>query len=152
LGKLSEGTIICNVEEKMGDRGKLARASGNSAAIISHNLESQKTRIRLPSGAKKLVSSNCRAMVGIVSGGGRNEKPIMKAGVCYHKYKAKRRSWPRSRGVCMNPVDHPFGGGNHQHMGVPKTIARETPAGRKAGLIAARRTGRRLGRVNVKGE
>jgi len=42
----------------------------------------------------------------------------------------------------MNPVDHPFGGGNHQHIGKPSTIARTTSHGRKVGLIAARRTGR----------
>lgn len=45
------------------------------------------------------------------------------------------------RGVTMNPVDHPHGGGNHQHLGKPSTVARRTPPGRKCGLIAARRTG-----------
>uniref|UniRef100_A0A1I8JQ61 Large ribosomal subunit protein uL2 n=1 Tax=Macrostomum lignano TaxID=282301 RepID=A0A1I8JQ61_9PLAT len=45
----------------------------------------------------------------------------------------------------MNPVDHPFGGGNHQHIGKPSTIRRDTSAGRKVGLIAARRTGRLRG-------
>jgi len=152
IAKLPEGTVICNVETKLGDRGCLARCSGNSAAIISHNSETGKTRIRLPSGSKKIVPSSCRAMIGIVAGGSRNEKPILKAGVCYHKYKAKRRGWPRTRGLTMNPVDHPHGGGNHQHLGVPSTVARETPAGRKVGLIAARRTGRRLGRVQAKNE
>lgn len=52
-------------------------------------------------------------MVGIVAGGGRTDKPMMKAGNAYHKAKAKRRGWPRVRGVAMNPVDHPHGGGNH---------------------------------------
>jgi large subunit ribosomal protein L8e len=53
-------------------------------------------------------------MIGIVAGGGRTEKPILKAGVSYFKYKCKRRCvWPRIRGVAMNPVDHPHGGGNH---------------------------------------
>lgn len=51
-------------------------------------------------------------MVGVVAGGGRTDKPICKAGSVYYKYKAKRRSWPRVRGVAMNPVDHPHGGGN----------------------------------------
>ena len=152
LSTLPVGTIVCNVEAKTGDRGKLARCSGNSAAVVSHNLETGKTRLRLPSGAKKIVPSDCRAMIGIVAGGSRNEKPIMKAGVCYHKYKAKRRGWPIVRGVAMNPVDHPHGGGNHQHIGVPTTVSRRRPAGQKVGLIAARRTGRRLGRVEVKNE
>ncbi|KAH7814850.1 putative 60S ribosomal protein L2 [Monocercomonoides exilis] len=152
VSSLPEGTVICNVESKAGDRGVLARCSGNSAAVVSHNHETGKTRLRLPSGSKKIIPSSCRAMIGIVAGGGRNEKPIMKAGVCYHKYKAKRRGWPAVRGVAMNPVDHPHGGGNHQHIGVPTTVARNRPAGQKIGLIAARRTGRRLGRVQAKNE
>jgi len=94
---------------------------------------------------KKVVSSSCRAMIGLVSGGGRIDKPILKAGVAFWKYKAKRNSWPRVRGVAMNPVDHPHGGGNHQHIGHPSTVRRDAPAGQKVGLIAARRTGRLRG-------
>jgi len=150
LASLPEGSIICNVEEKVGDRGALARASGDYATIIGHNPEANKTRVRLPSGAKKVISSGCRAMVGIVAGGGRTDKPMLKAGRAYHKFKAKRHSWPRTRGVCMNPVDHPHGGGNHQHIGKPSTIRRDASAGRKVGLIAARRTGRiRGGQKNL---
>uniref|UniRef100_A0A0N5AYM7 Large ribosomal subunit protein uL2 n=1 Tax=Syphacia muris TaxID=451379 RepID=A0A0N5AYM7_9BILA len=106
LSELPEGTIICNLEEKTGDRGRLARTSG------------------------------------IVAGGGRTDKPLLKAGRAYHKYKAKRNCWPVVRGVAMNPVEHPHGGGNHQHIGHPSTVKRSTSAGRKVGLIAARRTGR----------
>uniref|UniRef100_A0A8C9WTU0 Large ribosomal subunit protein uL2 n=1 Tax=Sander lucioperca TaxID=283035 RepID=A0A8C9WTU0_SANLU len=86
---------------------------------------------------------------GVVAGGGRIDKPILKAGRAYHKYKAKRNCWPRVRGVAMNPVEHPFGGGNHQHIGKPSTIRRDAPAGRKVGLIAARRTGRLRGTKTV---
>ena len=149
LSELPEGTIVCNIEEKAGDRGALARASGNYATVLSHNPESNKTRLRLPSGVKKVVSSSCRATVGIVAGGGRTDKTILKAGRAYHKYKAKRHSWPRVRGVAMNPVDHPHGGGNHQHIGKPSTIRRDASAGRKVGLIAARRTGRTTGSKKV---
>uniref|UniRef100_A0A672SGL1 Large ribosomal subunit protein uL2 n=1 Tax=Sinocyclocheilus grahami TaxID=75366 RepID=A0A672SGL1_SINGR len=85
----------------------------------------------------------------VVAGGGRIDKPILKAGRAYHKYKAKRNCWPRVRGVAMNPVEHPFGGGNHQHIGKPSTIRRDAPAGRKVGLIAARRTGRLRGTKTV---
>lgn len=102
LGAMPEGTVVCNLEEKAGDRGKLARASGNYATVIAHNLEAHKTRVKLPSGAKKILPSANRAQVGIVSGGGRIDKPLLKAGRAYHKYKAKRNSWPRVRGVTMN--------------------------------------------------
>ncbi|VDK39779.1 unnamed protein product [Taenia asiatica] len=142
LGSMPEGTVICNVEEKNGDRGRLARAGGTYATIVSHNHDTNKTRVKLPSGAKKVLSSGCRAMVGLVAGGGRIDKPILKAGRAYHKYKAKRNCWPHVRGVCMNPVEHPHGGGNHQHIGKPSTIRRDASHGRKVGLIAARRTGR----------
>ncbi len=145
LHTMPEGTIICNVESKTGDRGTLARCSGDYTTIISHSDDGRRTRIRLPSGAKKTVSADCRAMIGLVAGGGRIDKPLLKAGVAYHKYKAKRNEWPKVRGVAMNPTDHPHGGGNHQHIGHPATVRRDAPAGQKVGLIAARRTGRLRG-------
>ena len=98
-------------------------------------------RIKLPSGAKKIVPSSCRAMIGQVAGGGRTEKPMLKAGNAYHKYRVKRNCWPKVRGVAMNPVEHPHGGGNHQHIGHASTVRRDAPPGQKVGLIAARRTG-----------
>lgn len=99
---MPEGTVVCNLEEKCGDRGRLARASGNYATIIAHNPDTNRTRVKLPSGAKKVIPSYCRAMVGIVAGGGRIDKPMLKAGRAYHKYKAKRNCWPKVRGVAMN--------------------------------------------------
>lgn len=148
LQSMPEGTIICNIEEKIGDRGSIARASGNYATVIGHNADEGVTRVKLPSGAKKVLSNRCRAMVGIVAGGGRIDKPLLKAGRAYFKYKAKRNSWPKTRGVAMNPVDHPHGGGNHQHIGHASTVSRFAPAGQKVGLIAARRTGLLRGAKN----
>uniref|UniRef100_A0A670Y027 Large ribosomal subunit protein uL2 n=1 Tax=Pseudonaja textilis TaxID=8673 RepID=A0A670Y027_PSETE len=87
--------------------------------------------------------------VGIVAGSGHIDKPILKAGRAYHKYKAKRNCWPRVRGVAINPVEHPFGGGNHQHIGKPSTIRRDAPAGCKVGFIEARCTGRLRGTKTV---
>jgi len=89
-------------------------------------------------------------MIGVVAGGGRIDKPLLKAGNAYWKYKAKRNCWPKVRGVAMNPVDHPHGGGNHQHVGHPTTVSRMAPPGQKVGLIAARRTGRLRGGVEGK--
>ncbi|CAL1213313.1 unnamed protein product, partial [Candida parapsilosis] len=118
-----EGTIVSNVEEKVGDRGALGRTSGNYVIIIGHNPDENKTRVKLPSGAKKIISSDARGVIGVVAGGGRIDKPLLKAE------------------VAMNPVDHPHGGGNHQHIGKASTISRGAVSGQKAGLIAARRTG-----------
>ncbi|KAK9828802.1 hypothetical protein WJX72_002149 [[Myrmecia] bisecta] len=149
VGEMPEGSIVCNVEEKIGDRGALARASGDYCIIVAHNPDSGITRIKLPSGSKKVIPSTCRAMVGQVAGGGRTEKPMLKAGNAYHKYKAKRNSWPKVRGVAMNPVEHPHGGGNHQHIGHASTVRRDAPPGQKVGLIAARRTGRLKGTAKL---
>ena len=131
MGELPEGTIVCNLEAKQGDRGTLARASGDFALIVSHNLETGFTRVKLPSGSRKVIPSTCRGMVGQVAGGGRTEKPLLTAGKAYHKYKAKRNSWPKVRGVAMNPVEHPHGGGNHQHIGHASTVKRDSPPGKK---------------------
>jgi large subunit ribosomal protein L8e len=142
IGYMPEGSIVCNLEEKVGDRGAIARCSGNYVTVISHNPDEGTTKVKLPSGCKKTILSRCRAMLGVVAGGGRTDKPLLKAGAAYWKFKSKRRGWPRVRGVTMNPVDHPFGGGNHAHIGYSACCRRDAPPGRKVGLIAARRTGR----------
>lgn len=141
VGQVPQGSVICNVENVSGDRGKLARASGDYCTVIAHNKETNTTRIRLPSGSKKVVQSTARCTIGLVAGGGRVDKPLLKAGRAYHKYRVKRNCWPKTRGVSMNPVDHPHGGGNKQHIGHASTVRRDSPPGQKVGLIAARRTG-----------
>jgi len=150
VNKLPEGTIISMVEEKAQDRGSLARASGASCMVVGQSDDGKKTRIRLPSGSRKTVNGACRAIIGMIAGGGRMDKPALKAGSNHHKYKVKRNSWPRVRGSAMNPVEHPHGGGNHQHVGHPTTISRAAPPGKKVGLIAARRTGLLKGSKAVK--
>lgn len=149
LSQIPEGTVICNVEAKVGDNGVMARASGDYALIVAQDADKGVTRIRLPSGSKKTVSNQCRAMIGLVAGGGRTDKPILKAGRAFHKYRVKRNEWPKVRGVAMNPVDHPHGGGNQQHMGKPGTVRRDMPAGAKSGQISARRTGRVRGSLRT---
>merc|ERR1712043_7525 len=113
--------------------------------------DTKRIRVKLPSGTKKVIPSANRATVGIVAGGGRIDKPMLKAGRAYHKYKVKRNSWPKVRGAAMNPVEHPHGGGNHQHIGHASTCRRDAPPGQKCGLIAARRTGRIRGRAAITG-
>merc|ERR1712076_27988 len=120
----------------------MGRASGNFVVVISHDEDKGVTKLRLPSGGKKTVSWNVRAQIDIVAEGGRTDKPLLKAGNAYHKYKVKRNCWPKVRGVAKNPVEHPHGGGNHQHIGKPSTVRRDASPGKKVGLIAARRTGR----------
>merc|ERR1712050_698695 len=78
IGQMPEGTIVCQLEEKSGDRGKIAKASGGYCTIVAHNTDTGKTRVKLPSGIKKLYSSRNRAMLGLVAGGGRIDKPMLK--------------------------------------------------------------------------
>jgi large subunit ribosomal protein L8e len=141
VGKCPEGTVVSCLEDKYADRGTVARASGTSCIVVGHMEEAKKSIVKLPSGKRKRIPSGNRAIVGIVAGGGRTEKPLLKAGTAFHKYRVKRNCWPVVRGVAMNPVEHPHGGGNHQHVGHPTTTARNAPPGAKVGLIAARRTG-----------
>ncbi|CAF9938587.1 MAG: 60S ribosomal protein L2A [Alectoria fallacina] len=114
---------------------------GNYVTVIGHNLDSSATRVMLPNGAKKVLPNTMCGMVGIVAGGGRTDKPLLKASRAKHMISVKRNCRPKTKGVAMNPVDHPHGGGNHQHIGKASTISRQASQGQKAGLIAARRTG-----------
>jgi large subunit ribosomal protein L2 len=134
------GAYVCNIEARPNDGGKFVRSSGVQAQVVGKSED--RVGIRMPSGKQKWFHNLCRATVGIVAGGGRGEKPFVKAGKKYHKLKSQAQKYPRVKGVCMNVIDHPFGGGGHQHVGRPKTIARGTSPGRKVGSIAARRTGK----------
>jgi len=140
LAEIPEGVPVSNVERQPGDGGKFARASGTSADLITHDRDA--AVVQLPSGQTKRLDPECRATIGVVAGGGRTEKPHVKAGNKYHKMKARGTKWPNVRGVAMNAVDHPFGGGGRQHPGKPKSISRNAPPGRKVGDISSRRTGR----------
>jgi large subunit ribosomal protein L2 len=141
LAEIPEGIPICNVESNPGSGGQFARASGVYAILVAHDVG--KTVVQLPSGIMKWLNPRCMATIGVVAGGGRTEKPLVKAGKTYYKYQSKALKFPRVRGVAMNVVDHPFGGGGRQHPGRPKTVSRNAPPGRKVGSIAARRTGKR---------
>ncbi len=142
LTEIPVGIYVCNVEAKPGDGGKFIRAGGVQAQVIGKDEEGH-VGIKMPSGKHKWFHGKCRATIGIVAGGGRGEKPFVKAGKKFHKMKSQATKWPRSKAVCMNVVDHPFGGGGHQHVGRPKSVARGTPPGRKVGHIASKRTGRK---------
>lgn len=140
LRVIPTGAYVCNIEARPHDGGKFVRSSGVQAIVIDK--AEDRVGVQMPSGATKWFNAQCSATIGIVAGGGRGEKPFVKAGNKYHKMKNTASNWPRVRGVAMNVIDHPFGGGGHQHPGRPKTIARGTSPGRTVGHIAARQTGR----------
>ncbi|AEB96066.1 MAG: 50S ribosomal protein L2 [Metallosphaera sp.] len=136
-----EGAYVCNLELHRGDGGRYARTAG-VYGIITGKTE-HKIAVRMPSGKITEIDSNALVTIGIIAGGGVLEKPLLKAGNNYWKYKVRASKWPNVRGVAMNVVSHPHGGGLHQSVSRSSTVARNTPPGRKVGHIAARRTGRR---------
>jgi large subunit ribosomal protein L2 len=141
VSKIPEGTPVYNIEARPNDGGKFCRTAGNAAEIVGHDAE--KTIIKMPSGKFRNFHPLARATIGLVAGGGRGDKPYLKAGKKFHAMKAKGVRWPRVRGVAMNPVDHPHGGGAHNFRGGQTSVARGAPPGRKVGKIAPSRTGMR---------
>jgi large subunit ribosomal protein L2 len=140
LNRMPEGTLISNVELRPGDGGRLAKSSGTYCLVVAHT--PQGTEVRLPSGKSVYMNDKCRAMVGVVAGAGRTEKPFLKAGNAMRLMRARGRVWPTTKGQAMIAASHPHGGGRHKHAGKPTTVGRNTPPGRKVGMIAARQTGR----------
>ncbi len=141
IGDVPEGAPIFNVEISPGDGGKLVRTGGTNATVVSHF--KTKTVVQLPSGAFKTLDSACKASIGVIAGGGRKDKPFLKAGKKSIARKRRGKQYPIVRGVAMNPVAHPHGGGGHQHVGKPYTVKRGASPGRKVGSVAAKRTGRK---------
>ncbi|MFW3145272.1 MAG: 50S ribosomal protein L2 [Thermoplasmatota archaeon] len=133
LREIPEGTPIYHVEGMPMDGGKFVKAGGSSAIVVSRGRE---VTIQLPSGSFKSLSGQCRAIIGMVGGGGRPDQPFAKAGNKYHSLRSKARIWPRVSGVAMSPVNHPHGGGGHQHVGGPNTVSRNAPPGQKVGRLS----------------
>ncbi len=104
------GTVVHNVEMKPGGGGKMARSAGASVQLVAK--EGDFATLRLPSTEMRRVPIDCRATVGEV---GNSEHELIKIG------KAGRNRWkgvrPQTRGVAMNPVDHPHGGGEGKTSG-----------------------------------
>ncbi len=140
LRECIEGCPVFNIEMAPGDGGSLVKTSGGYALILTK--EKGKALVKMPSGKIVEMNANCRATIGCAGGGGRKDKPFVKAGKKYIAMRARHKKYPTVRGVAMNAVDHPFGGANH-HPGKSKSTSRHAPPGRKVGDIASSRTGRR---------
>ena len=110
LGEIPLGTVVHNIELYPGQGAVMARSAGSYAQLLAR--EGNYAIMKLPSGETRMVSVNCRATVGIVSNIEHNLEQDGKAG---------RKRWmgrrPRNRGVVMNPVDHPMGGGEGRASG-----------------------------------
>ncbi len=139
LGKVPEGTLVCNIEIKPGDGGKLARSSGAYTTVVGHT--PQGTMLRLPSGHTRYVNDYCLATIGVAAAGGRTEKPFLKAGEMFHWMRAKGHKYPRTSGRKMVAAVHPYGSSKRSARKAT-TTSHGAPPGQKVGLISARGTGR----------
>jgi len=121
LSNIPIGSVIHNIELKPGKGGQLVRSAGNMAQLMAR--EGKYAQVRLPSGEVRMVSINCKATLGQVGNLDHENVSIGKAG---------RKRWmgrkPHVRGVVMNPVDHPHGGGEGKSpVGMPSPV---TPWGK----------------------
>jgi len=110
MAAIPVGTIIHNIEMKQGAGGKIARAAGTYAQLVGK--DAGYAQIKLSSGELRVVRAECMASIGAVSNPDNMNQKIGKAG---------RKRWmgrrPHNRGVVMNPVDHPLGGGEGRSSG-----------------------------------
>ena len=110
LANIPTGTLVHNVEMKPGKGGQMARAAGAYAQLMAK--EGKNAHLKLPSGEVRMVSLDCRATIGQLSNVEQENVSLGKAG---------RKRWlgntPHVRGVAMNPVDHPMGGGEGKSSG-----------------------------------
>ena len=133
LSDIPEGTPVHNIEGVPGDGGKYAKTAGTSASIVSRG---NVVVIQMPSGVLKEFNPRCRASIGVVAGGGRDDKPFAKSGKKHHTLRSRSTAYFKVSGVAMNPVDHPHGGGSHPHVGGPSTVSRNAPPGKKVGRLS----------------
>ncbi|MAH49443.1 50S ribosomal protein L2 [Candidatus Pacearchaeota archaeon] len=140
VGDLSNGTKIFNIENKPKDGGRFVKSGGSFATVMVK--KGNQVTILMPSKKEKKLDSHCRATIGVAAGGGRLEKPILKAGKKFYIMKTKSKLWPRTSAVAMNAIDHPFGSGRGKRI-KSKIAKRNSPPGRKVGLLRPRRTGRK---------
>jgi len=141
MAAMPVGTIVHNVEMKIGGGGKMARAAGTYAQLVGK--DAGYAQIKLQSGELRMVRAECMATVGAVSNPDRQNEKIGKAG------RSRWLGWrPHNRGVVMNPVDHPHGGGEGRTSGgrhpvtpwgVPTKGYKTRTNKRTAGLIIRRR-------------
>jgi len=110
INNIPLGTIIHNIELKPGKGGAMARSAGTYAQIVAR--EGKYVTVKLPSGEMRMILATCKATVGTVSNGDHMNVVLGKAG--RNRWLGRR---PRTRGVAMNPVDHPMGGGEGRSSG-----------------------------------
>jgi large subunit ribosomal protein L2 len=141
LRDMPTGTVVHNVELVPGQGGKLGRAAGTAIQVAAK--EGDYVTLRLPSSEMRMVRAECRATVGALSNAEHQNIKVGKAGRSRHKGKR-----PQTRGVAMNPVDHPHGGGEAHHTPGGHPV---TPWGKPTLGYRTRKKGKSSDRYIVRG-
>jgi large subunit ribosomal protein L2 len=141
LKDIPEGTPVFNVELRPGDGGRFCRSSGVFARVVSKTEDA--VTLLLPSKKLKNIPAHCRATIGIVAGGGRVEKPFLKAGTRHHKMRARNKRYPNPSAAAQNAVDHPFGNKRTSRKAKQRPVGHHAPPGRKVGKFWPKQTGRK---------
>jgi len=141
LARIPTGTVVHNVELIPGQGGRLGRAAGTAIQVVAK--EGPMVSLRLPSSEVRMVRGECRATVGTLSNAEHQNVKIGKAG--RNRHKGKR---PQTRGVAMNPVDHPHGGGEAHHTPGGHPV---TPWGKPTLGYRTRKKGKRSDALIVRG-
>jgi large subunit ribosomal protein L2 len=141
LARIPTGTVVHNVELIPGQGGRLGRAAGTAIQVVAK--EGAMVSLRLPSSEVRMVRGECRATVGTISNAEHQNLKVGKAG--RNRHKGKR---PQSRGVAMNPVDHPHGGGEAHHTPGGHPV---TPWGKPTLGYRTRKKGKRSDALIVRG-
>lgn len=141
LKEIPEGTPVFNIEAQPGDGGKYCRTSGGAARVIAKT--DANVTIELPSKQEKIFNLDCRACIGIIAGGGRPEKPMLKAGTKHFHKRMKNKRWPNPSAAAQNAVDHPYGNKRTSRKAKNKSVGHFAPPGRKVGKLWPKQTGRK---------
>lgn len=139
LKNLPVGTSVFAIEKSPHSGPKFCRTPGSFATVSS--VDEKKIILKMPSKKTIELHPDCRASVGIPAGDGRSEKPWLKAGKKWIAMHRRGKLYPRTSGVAMNAIDHPFGGPTKP--GKSMSTSRHAPPGRKVGSWGARRSGKK---------
>jgi large subunit ribosomal protein L2 len=140
LGDIPIKTYIYDIESRPGDGGMFIKTAGSSAIV--NRIMGDFVFVAMPSKKEKKFNKKCRAVIGVIAGAGRLDKPLVKAGKNFYIKKTRNKLWPRTSAVKMNAIDHPFGSGRGKRI-KSKIAKRNAPPGARVGLIRPRRTGRK---------
>jgi large subunit ribosomal protein L2 len=141
LRAIPTGTVVHNVELVPGQGGRIGRSAGAAIQVVAK--EGSMVTLRLPSSEMRMVRADCRATVGALSNAEHQNVKIGKAG--RNRHRGRR---PQTRGVAMNPVDHPHGGGEAHHTPGGHPV---TPWGKPTLGYRTRKKGKRSDALIVRG-